>query len=120
MVSIRGGSSPPPASIQDGACTRQSCPWAQRKSLGALAQKLTPSQSCAWIVDVPRQLPLPVDALIPDIAASLQHTPNLVIEAEPGAGKTTRIPPALLGAFRGQVLVLEPRRIAARLAARRV
>jgi len=40
--------------------------------------------------------------------------------AEPGAGKTTRIPPALLGAVRGHVLVLEPRRIAARLAARRV
>ena len=67
-----------------------------------------------------RQLPLPVDALIPDILASLQRTQNLVIEAEPGAGKTTRIPPALLGAFHGQVLVLEPRRIAARLAARRV
>lgn len=71
-------------------------------------------------MDVPRQSPLPVDALVPDILASLRETPNLVIEAEPGAGKTTRIPPALLGAFPGQVLVLEPRRIAARLAARRV
>ena len=67
-----------------------------------------------------RQPPLPVDALIPDIVASLKHTPNLVIEAEPGAGKTTRIPAALLGAVSGQVLVLEPRRIAARLAAKRV
>jgi ATP-dependent helicase HrpB len=64
--------------------------------------------------------PLPVDSLIPDILASLKRTPNLVIEAEPGAGKTTRIPPAILGAVRGQVLVLEPRRIAARLAAKRV
>jgi ATP-dependent helicase HrpB len=61
-----------------------------------------------------------VDALVPDILASLEQSKNLVIEAEPGAGKTTRIPPALLGACRGQVLVLEPRRIAARLAARRV
>lgn len=43
-----------------------------------------------------------------------------MVEAEPGAGKTTRIPAALLGAVRGQVLVLEPRRLAARLAARRV
>ncbi len=67
-----------------------------------------------------RRLPLPVDSLIPEILASLEQTPNLVVEAEPGAGKTTRIPAALLSAVRGQVLVLEPRRIAARLAARRV
>jgi ATP-dependent helicase HrpB len=70
--------------------------------------------------DVIRQTPLPVDALVPEILASLDRAPNLVVEAEPGAGKTTRIPPALLGAVKGEVLVLEPRRIAARLAARRV
>jgi ATP-dependent helicase HrpB len=70
--------------------------------------------------DVPRHSPLPVDALIPDILQSLDRNPNLVIEAEPGAGKTTRIPAALLTAVRAHVLVLEPRRIAARLAARRV
>jgi ATP-dependent helicase HrpB len=44
----------------------------------------------------------------------------LVIEAPPGAGKTTRVPPALLHLVRGNVLVLEPRRLAARMAARRV
>ena len=64
--------------------------------------------------------PLPVDALVPDILACLEQTSNLVIEAEPGAGKTTRVPAALLGAVNGHVLVLEPRRIAARLAASRV
>jgi ATP-dependent helicase HrpB len=64
--------------------------------------------------------PLPVDALVPEILACLKQTSNLVIEAEPGAGKTTRVPAALLGAVNGQVLVLEPRRIAARLAASRV
>ena len=64
--------------------------------------------------------PLPVDAIVPDILASLEQSSNLVIEAEPGAGKTTRIPAALLGAVNGHVLVLEPRRIAARLAALRV
>jgi len=63
---------------------------------------------------------LPVDAILPDIAASLRNFPNLVIEAPPGAGKTTRVPPALLPAVRGEVVVLEPRRIAARMAARRV
>ena len=72
------------------------------------------------MIDVCRQQPLPIDALIPDILASLERTPNLVIEAEPGAGKTTRIPAALLRIVSGDVLVLEPRRLAARLAARRV
>ncbi len=62
---------------------------------------------------------LPIDELLPEIATSLRHSPNLVIEAAPGAGKTTRVPPALLSPGAG-VLVLEPRRIAARMAARRV
>jgi len=63
---------------------------------------------------------LPIDGLLPSIRESLKRTPNLVIEAPPGAGKTTRVPPALLEIVHGQVLVLEPRRLAARLAARRV
>jgi ATP-dependent helicase HrpB len=61
-----------------------------------------------------------VDAILPELLASLQRTPNLVIEAPPGAGKTTRVPPAVLTLVPGEVIVLEPRRIAARLAARRV
>lgn len=64
--------------------------------------------------------PLPIDALLPAITGSLRAAPNLVIEAPPGAGKTTRVPPELLNLVPGQVLVLEPRRIAARMAARRV
>lgn len=67
-----------------------------------------------------KRLPLPVDAVLPEVARSLRATPNLVLEAPPGAGKTTRVPPALLELVAGEVLVLEPRRIAARLAARRV
>ena len=63
---------------------------------------------------------LPIDDLIPAIRSSLRGQPNLVVQAEPGAGKTTRVPPALLELVPGEVLVLEPRRIAARLAARRV
>jgi ATP-dependent helicase HrpB len=63
---------------------------------------------------------LPIDALLPEIVASLGREKYLVIEAPPGAGKTTRIPPALLPVARGEILVLEPRRLAARMAARRV
>jgi ATP-dependent helicase HrpB len=70
---------------------------------------------------VPSQKPvLPVDAILPEIIDSLKRSPSLVIEAPPGAGKTTRVPSALLGLVSGEVVVLEPRRIAARLAARRV
>lgn len=67
-----------------------------------------------------RKPALPVDAILPEIIDSLNRHPSLVIEAPPGAGKTTRIPPALLAMVSGEVVVLEPRRIAARLAARRV
>jgi ATP-dependent helicase HrpB len=63
---------------------------------------------------------LPVDALLPRIVQTLRAGKNLVIEAPPGAGKTTRVPPALLSLSPGDVLVLEPRRLAARMAARRV
>ena len=61
-----------------------------------------------------------MDAILPEIIECLKRCPNLVIEAPPGAGKTTRVPPALLEVVDGEVVVLEPRRIAARLAARRV
>lgn len=63
---------------------------------------------------------LPVDLILPDVMAALKASSNLVLEAPPGAGKTTRVPPALLKLLRGEIVVLEPRRIAARLAARRV
>ncbi|MGA2745599.1 MAG: ATP-dependent helicase HrpB [Candidatus Sulfotelmatobacter sp.] len=61
-----------------------------------------------------------MDDLLPEIIHSLKLQPNLVIVAAPGAGKTTRVPPAVLSIVGGEVVVLEPRRIAARLAARRV
>jgi len=62
----------------------------------------------------------PITPLLPDIRASLAATPRLVLEAPPGAGKTTQVPLALLDApwLHGRkVVVLEPRRIAARAAA---
>ncbi|HEY3645329.1 MAG TPA: ATP-dependent helicase HrpB [Gammaproteobacteria bacterium] len=64
---------------------------------------------------------LPIDALLPDIRKQLQDHDSLVIQAAPGAGKTTRVPPALLDAgwAKGRKLImLEPRRLAARAAAR--
>src|SRR5829696_3954003 len=66
---------------------------------------------------------LPVDEILPAAVETLGRARSLVVEAPPGAGKTTRLPPALLDAGvagGGDVLVLEPRRLAARMAARRV
>lgn len=62
------------------------------------------------------ELILPIDEILPRIPAR----GNLVIEAAPGAGKTTRVPAWVMDSTEGEVLVLEPRRLAARLAARRV
>ena len=62
----------------------------------------------------------PITPLLPEIRASLAVHPRLVLEAPPGAGKTTQVPLALLGESwlgEGKVLMLEPRRIAARAAA---
>ena len=63
---------------------------------------------------------LPIDAIVPDIVDVVKSNPLVLLEAEPGAGKTTRVPPALLAAGLEHVYVLEPRRLAARMAARRV
>jgi ATP-dependent helicase HrpB len=68
-------------------------------------------------------IPLPIDAVLPQLVAALQTAPAVVLRAPPGAGKTTRVPPALLDAgFAAdrRILLLEPRRIAARAAARRM
>ena len=65
--------------------------------------------------------PLPIDEMLPEIAAVLARKRPLVLEAPPGAGKTTRVPWALRQQFPDQeVLVAEPRRLAARLSAARV
>src|SRR2546430_13293044 len=69
---------------------------------------------------MPPPTPLPIDALLAQIVETLRRSPRLVLRAAPGAGKTTRVPAALLDAGLAgdrQVLVLEPRRIAARAAA---
>jgi len=66
---------------------------------------------------------LPIDAHIPQIVSALRSTGALALTAPPGSGKTTRIPRALFDSGfseNGEILVLEPRRLAARLAAARV
>ncbi len=66
---------------------------------------------------------LPVAAVLPDLLAALAEGRNAVLLAPPGSGKTTLVPPALLEApWRGdaRILVLEPRRLAARAAATRM
>jgi ATP-dependent helicase HrpB len=66
---------------------------------------------------------LPIDAVLPQVMEALDGARRAVLVAAPGAGKTTRVPLALLEApWRGdgRVLVLEPRRLAARAAARRM
>lgn len=66
------------------------------------------------------QAQFPIDSLLPSIRDSLAAHPRLVLEAPPGAGKTTQVPPALLdAAWLGgrRIVMLEPRRVAARAAA---
>ncbi|MBL8709645.1 MAG: ATP-dependent helicase HrpB, partial [Rhodospirillaceae bacterium] len=66
---------------------------------------------------------LPIAPLLPELQAALAADPNMVLEAPPGAGKTTLVPLALLAASwrgDGKIVVLEPRRLAARGAAHRL
>jgi ATP-dependent helicase HrpB len=67
--------------------------------------------------------PLPIDAVIPELARTLAGNNAAVLVAPPGAGKTTRVPLALLDepwVGDGKIIVLEPRRIAARASAERM
>ncbi|MBG1232898.1 ATP-dependent helicase HrpB [Aestuariivirga litoralis] len=65
----------------------------------------------------------PVDDIIPDLKAALNSRPSAILVAEPGAGKTTRVPLALMDEpwVQGRrIVMLEPRRLAARAAATRM
>src|SRR5512133_2549122 len=64
---------------------------------------------------------LPIDEVLPDLLHSLRTNPNCILHAPPGAGKTTRVPLALLDIIpptAGRIIMLEPRRLAAVSAAR--
>src|SRR5215475_562799 len=70
-----------------------------------------------------KPLPLPIDAILPEVIAALSRHGRVVIQAPTGAGKTTRVPPAILDAGLAgskRIVMLEPRRLAARAAARRM
>jgi len=60
---------------------------------------------------------LPVASRVPEILQTLQSSKRLILSAEPGAGKSTLVPQALLESLDGKILVLEPRRVAAKLLA---
>lgn len=66
---------------------------------------------------------LPIEEILPALREAFTHHPNVLLTAPPGAGKTTRVPPALLDCSWRQertLLMLEPRRLAARAAAHRM
>jgi ATP-dependent helicase HrpB len=69
-------------------------------------------------VSLPAPDPLPVDAYLDEVRTCLARDRAVVVSAAPGAGKTTRIPPAL--GNRGPVILLQPRRVAARAVTRRI
>ncbi|MRR54242.1 MAG: ATP-dependent helicase HrpB [Deltaproteobacteria bacterium] len=67
--------------------------------------------------------PLPIDPILPELLRTIAVCPNTVLQAPPGAGKTTRVPLALLdlsGIAAGRIVMLEPRRLAAFNAANRM
>ncbi len=66
--------------------------------------------------------PLPIDAALPELLSALTARGMAVLQAPPGAGKTTRVPLAILEArlTPGRIVMLEPRRLAARAAAERM
>ncbi len=70
-------------------------------------------------------IPLPIDPFLPQITDALHAHGSLVLAAQPGAGKTTRVPVALLDAgilspSHPKIIMLQPRRVAARAAAARI
>ena len=77
-----------------------------------------------WVItpDMIDAEPLPIDAILPELLDNLRACGCAVVQAPPGAGKTTRVPLALRDAklTAGKILMLEPRRLAARAAAERM
>src|SRR5438270_760033 len=99
-----------------------------------LREELRPGETLAWS-GAPKPSAVAAQGILPGLIGLawvgagaglydvyLTHAGSFVLEAPPGAGKTTRVPIAMLdaGLVEGEILVLQPRRLAARLAASRV
>ncbi|MEQ8480709.1 MAG: ATP-dependent helicase HrpB [Hoeflea sp.] len=81
---------------------------------------MSKTEAMSGIAD--RHPTLPVSDVLPDLCGALADQPNAVLAAPPGAGKTTLVPLALAQQswLKGKIIVIEPRRLAARAAARRM
>src|SRR5205085_2490306 len=108
-----------PATLPPRRGTRQDQP---RRDTEAHSRAIQDRGLCAppwplWFHGTIMSVTLPIEPLLPEVVAALRQHNRLVLRAAPGAGKTTRVPAALLDAGLAgakQVVVLEPRRIAAR------
>jgi len=69
---------------------------------------------------MPNLLPLPIDSHLAAIKKKIDDSSTFFLKASPGCGKTTRLPPYLCLSTNKKVIVLEPRRISARQAAKRI
>ena len=63
---------------------------------------------------------LPIDSFLDGIVEAVSGSPSVILRASPGAGKTTRVAPALKEKLAGKIIMVEPRRVAAAGAARRI
>jgi ATP-dependent helicase HrpB len=94
-----------------------------RRLFGRSSYNCSPRSSCDLIlVNQETMQPLPIDRFLPQIAQALRSSSNLILEAPPGTGKTTRVAPSLidLDELPARVALIQPRRIAARAAASRI
>ena len=86
-----------------------------------MVKALAPDYSHPSIFNV--QTALPIDDILPNLKAALQAAPNFILTAPTGSGKSTRVPPALQGELSPEapiLLILQPRRVAARFLAKRI
>lgn len=93
--------------------------------LGSLTRVAHPGCICNWFPACPYTLlsmlqQLPIDDVLPELQQALDTSGAAVLVAAPGAGKSTRVAPALVAASDGAVLLLQPRRMAARSIAARI
>ena len=65
-------------------------------------------------------MPLPIETYLPRIVSELRGSRRLILSAAPGAGKTTCVPPELMKLTDRRIILVEPRRVAARAAAARI